>query len=66
MLTAKEKPLTGNDYVWYNGGKGSAAVIIDGQALYSSYGRYANEGEKEANAEIVWRNKKAWGLGWLS
>ena len=60
VMTAKEKPLAGNDYVWYNGGKGSSAVIIDGQARYSSYGRYANEGKGDANAEIVWRNKKAW------
>ena len=39
--------------------KGSSEVIMDGQALYSSYGRYANDGKGEANAEIVWRNKKA-------
>ena len=43
VFMTEETPLPGNYYVWYNGGKASSAVIINGQALYSSYGQYTDK-----------------------
>ena len=59
ILTAPDKPLKGNKYTWYNGGVGNAAIAIDGRELHSSYRRYANGGNGESNAEIIWPIKNA-------
>jgi len=46
----------GNDYLWQGFNSRNSHLLVDGQDPESSYGRFANEGFKDNNAEIIVAN----------
>jgi len=53
------KNQNGNDYLWQGSTSSGFKVLVDGQEVNSSYGRFSNEGcsDENNNTEIVCMNK---------